>query len=106
MEILIYTECKSPRLQYVLNYIFRDCFGCDFSVTDQETIFSPCQGPKINYSGKYGLDGFRIPASGFLVEDCIRKMEPMPETSGEVPQLFADDKEADLPSDIFSAVFY
>jgi hypothetical protein len=106
VEILIYTECKSPRLQYVLNYIFRDCFGCDFSVTDQETIFSPYQGPKINYSGKYGLDGFRIPASGFLIEDCIRKMEPMPETSGEVPQLFADDKEADQPSDIFSAVFY
>ena len=106
MEILIYSECQSPRLQYVLNYIFRDCFGCDFSVTDQETIFSPYQGPKINYSGKYGLDGFRIPASGLLLENCIRKMEPMPETSGEVPQLFSDDKEADLPFDIFSAVFY
>lgn len=106
MEILIYTESKSPRLQFVLNYVFRDCFGCDFSVTDQERIFSPCLGPKINYSGKYGLDGFRIPASGLLVEDCIRKMEPMPETSGDVPQLFSDDKEADLPFDIFSAVFY
>ena len=106
MEILIYSECQSPRLQYVLNYIFRDCFGCDFSVTDQETIFSPYQGPKINYSGKYGLDGFRIPASGLLLENCIRKMEPMPETSGEVPQLFSNDKEADLPFDIFSAVFY
>ncbi len=106
MEILIYTECKSPRLQYVLNYILRDCFGCDFSVTDQETIFSPHQGPKINYSGKYGLDGFRIPASGLLAENCIRKMEPMPETSGDVPRLFPDDKETDLRFDIFSAVFY
>ena len=106
MEILIYSECKSPRLQYVLNYIFRDCLRCNFSVTDQETIFSPHQGPKINYSGKYGLDGFRIPASGFLLENIIRKMEPLPETSGEVPQLFSDDKETDLRYDIFSAVFY
>ncbi|KPL22097.1 MAG: hypothetical protein AMS23_08415, partial [Bacteroides sp. SM1_62] len=106
MEILVYTECKSPRLQFVLNYIFRDCFRCDFSVTDQEIMFSPYQGPKINYSGKYGLDGFRIPASGFLAEDCIRKMEPMPETSGEFIQLFPDNKEADLPFDIFSAVFF
>ena len=106
MEILIYTESTSPRLQYVLNYIFRDCFECEFSVTNLETKFSPHQGPKINYSGKYGLDGFCIPASGFLLENCIRKMEPMPETSGDVPQLFTDDKELDLCFDIFSAVFY
>lgn len=106
MDILIYTECKSPRLQYVLNYIFRDCFGCDFSVTDRETVFSPHQGPKINYSGKYGLDGFRIPVSGLLAENCIRKMEPMPETSQDVPHLFPDDKATDLPFDILSAVFY
>jgi hypothetical protein len=106
MEILIYTESQSPRLQYTLNYIFRDCFGVAYSVTDQERIFSPRKGPKINYSGKYGLDGFRIPASGLLIENCIRKMEPMPETSGEVPLLFTDDKETDLSFDIFSAVFY
>ena len=106
MEILIYTESTSPRLQYVLNYIFRDCFDCEFSVTNLETKFSSHLGPKINYSGKYGLDGFCIPASGFLLENCIRKMEPMPETSGDVPQLFTDDKELDLCFDIFSAVFY
>jgi len=106
MEVLIYTESQSPRLQYILNYIFRDCFGVAYSVTDQERIFSPRKGPKINYSGKYGLDGFRIPASGLLIENCIRKMEPMPETSGEVPLLFTDDKETDLYFDIFSAVFY
>jgi hypothetical protein len=106
MEVLIYTETQSPRLQYILNYIFRDCFGVAYSVTDQERIFSPRKGPKINYSGKYGLDGFRIPASGLLIENCIRKMEPMPETSGEVPLLFTDDKETDLSFDIFSAVFY
>lgn len=106
MELLVYTESNSPRLQYVLNFIFRDCLGCDFSVINQERIFSPHQGPKINYSGKYGLDGFRIPASGLLMEDCIRTMEPLPETSGDVPQLFSDDKGADLSFDIFSAVFF
>ena len=106
MELLVYTESNSPRLQYVLNFIIRDCLGCDYSVIDQERIFSPHQGPKINYSGKYGLDGFRIPASGLLVEDCIRKMEPLPDTSGDVPLLFSDDKGADLSFDIFSAVFY
>jgi hypothetical protein len=106
MEILVYTENNSPRLQYVLNFIFGDCLGCDFSVIDQERTFSPHQGPKINYSGKYGLDGFHIPASGLLMEDCIRKMEPLPETSGDVPLLFSDDKGADLSFDIFSAVFY
>lgn len=106
MEILIYTENISPRLRYVLNYIFRDCFRCEFSVTDQETLFSPYKGPKINYSGKYGLDGFRIPVSGFLAENCIRKMDPLPETSRKVIQLFPDHKKADLPFDVFSAVFY
>jgi hypothetical protein len=106
MELLIYAECLSPRLEYVLNYIFRDCYQCSFSVTDQETVFSPHVGPGINYSGKYGLDGFRIPVSGFLAEDCIRKMEPMPEVSGDVPRLFLDEKESDLSYDIFSAVFY
>ena len=106
MEILIYTDHKSPRLQYVLNYIFRECYNCDFSVTDQETVFSSHVGPKINYSGKYGLDGFRIPESGLLAENYIRKMELMPETSGEIIQLFPGKKKADLPFDIFSAVFY
>ena len=77
MELLIYAEYLSPRLEYVLNYIFRDCYGCPFSVTDQETVYSPHEGPGINYSGKYGLDGFRIPVSGFLAEDCIRKIRPL-----------------------------
>ncbi len=106
MDLLIYTEQPSPRLQYVLNFVFRDCFKCDFSVTDQEATFSTHKGAGINYSGKYGLGGFLIPKSGLLAEDCIRKLGLMPELSGEVPQLFSHDKEADLPFDIFSAVFY
>ena len=106
MELLIYAEYLSPRLEYVLNYIFRDCYGCPFSVTDQETVYSPHEGPVINYSGKYGLDGFRIPVSGFLAEDCIRKIRPLPELSGKVPRLFWNEKESDIPYDVFSAVFY
>ena len=106
MELLIYAERISPRLRYVLDFVFRDCLHCEFSVIDQETVFSPYTGPKINYSGKYGLDGFRIPVSGFLAEDCIRKMEPLPVEAEGVPLLFLDDKESDLPFDIFSAVFF
>jgi hypothetical protein len=106
MELLIYTEDKSPRLEFVLNFIFRDAFGCRFSITDQEFVYSPYVGPRINYSGKYGLDGFRIPVSGFLAEDCIRKFEPLPEISDNVPLLFWDERESDLSYDIFAAVFF
>jgi hypothetical protein len=112
MDILIYTDHPSPRLQYVLNYIFRDCFRQEFSVTDQESFYTAQEGVRINYSGKTGMGGFRIPVSGLLAEDSVRPQEVRPETSGDIPMLFVPGQEdrpdhgANLPFDVFAAVFY
>jgi hypothetical protein len=106
--MLIFTEHNTPRLRYVLDFIFREGFGMDFRITGDPEEFRAEEGPKISYSdlrsgdpgtgypgtgdpdsGDPGTgDALRIPASGLLAETGVSAMDPGLNKNGSVPVLF------------------
>lgn len=103
--MLIYTEYNTPRLQYVLNFIFRDVFSTDFRIVSDGREFRDYRGAKINYSTAEMGDSFHIPVSGLLSAEGIEDIDPRPVTSGSLPVLFPAAS-PDLGYDLFASVFY
>ncbi len=86
--MLIYARDNSPRLQYVLKFIFRDVLTLDFRVTGNDEEFRAHGGPKVNYSSLPFENAIRIPASGLLGQQGTGDVDPGLDKSGAVPVLF------------------
>ncbi|MBA7572735.1 hypothetical protein ES708_14521 [subsurface metagenome] len=107
--MLIYTEHTTPRLQFVLNFIFRDVFRAELTITENGEEFRAHGGPKINYSTPPIGEALNVPVSGFLSAGGIKEVDPGLDTTGSLPLLFRTDRFAgagDLNFDLFAAVFY
>ncbi len=119
--MLIFAEHITPRLRYVLNFIFRDTFAMDFRITGDPGTFRDDGGPKLNYSDLPFENAVRIPVSGFLSREGIDDADPGLDTSGSRPVLFhrrhlkgtaesgpptVDAARAYTEFDLFAAVFY
>jgi hypothetical protein len=106
-QILIYCEQITHRLQYVLEWIFREQLQLDFRVTYDRQQWKEYEGMKINYSEQ------RID-----IEDILVRPHRLIYETGEAVQqlsinrwkkstvLFYNQPGALIPFDIFSAVFY
>lgn len=108
-KFYVYALSSSQRLEFVCDFIFRQCLGAEVEIVTDRTSFENKQGNKINYSAE-GLTGvFRINPSGLLTEKGIAAHKPKPWF--ENGQLYFYKTELKnptpaLPFDIFSAVFY
>ncbi|MFC2115506.1 polysaccharide deacetylase family protein [Bacteroidota bacterium] len=89
--MLIFTENTTARLQYVLNFIFRDVFSIEFTICGNPDQFKAHEGPKINYSGLPLAGALNIPVSGLLSAVGIEKTDPAPDLLGSLPILFRTD---------------
>lgn len=89
--MLIYTEHTTPRLQFVLNFIFRDVFRAEFTITENGEEFRAHGGPKINYSTPPIGEALNVPVSGFLSAGGIKEVDPGLDTTGSLPLLFRTD---------------
>lgn len=103
--MLIYTENNTPRLQYVLKFIFRDVFSMDFRIVEDSREFGDHKGPKINYSSTESGDAIIIPVSGLLSEKGIKGIDPVPAKGEAFPVLFPGSS-PDIGYDLFASVFY
>ncbi|MFC2112036.1 polysaccharide deacetylase family protein [Bacteroidota bacterium] len=99
--MLIYTENITPRLRYVLSFIFSE----HFRITDNLEEFKAEKGGGINYSGNRIEGKFNIPCSGMLAETGIKDVNTGFHKNPSYPILFPGES-ADLDFDLFSAVFY
>ena len=86
--MLIYAETITPRLRYVLNFIFRDSFNADFIITDKLEEFKAEEGAKISYAQDKVIDSFHIPSCGLLAEETIREIDTGLHKGGSTPVLF------------------
>jgi hypothetical protein len=102
--ILVYSEKKSPRLSYILDYFFKHLAGVGYEHTTDVKMAGETTHPLINYS-THDLPGLQIVPSGFLYENEIRKFEPVfPGKEDDQPELrFAPGEEE---FDVFAACFY
>lgn len=102
--LLVFCELYSPRLQYVLNWIFSR-WGISFEVTHDIEKYTSFEGAKISYQRLTIDEGeLSIRSTGFLDQPDLKRIELNPGKTGEMPVLFRD--ESAFGFDIFSAVFF
>lgn len=104
VDIKVYTDFRSPRLEYIAGLILSDILGLSIAVIDDRRRIGST--PVISYSSEGITGSFRIAPSGFLSETGVRKFEPEGGEWQGVPVLFPHDGDSHLPFDIFSAAFY
>lgn len=105
--ILIYTNLQSPRLHYVLQWIFGEQSNIDHRITSDSTEWSNYEGLKINYSGhKIAEDDLLIIPHALLSENNIQPQQPAINRWKHSTILFYNQPGAPIPFDIFAAVFF
>ncbi|MBK8489974.1 MAG: polysaccharide deacetylase family protein [Saprospirales bacterium] len=108
-SILIYCPENSPRLQYVLEEIFRFRLSVDYQLCSDHSFFQSARGAKLHYSSTPCAAGeVWIPSSRFLFESGLTS--PLPETLwlGQTPALFPvhTAHPATWPFDLFAMAFF
>lgn len=104
--ILIYSQKTSPRLNYILKFIFNDIQGVEFKITQDKVEFNASKEVKINYSDEKIENSFQIVPCDLLFEnDIIQKKIEVTEWDN-LKIFFKTSEESDIPFDIFSASFY
>lgn len=104
--VLIYTENTSPRLQYILHFIFRDLMNIDYSITHGIEHCKNYAGIKINYSSEAIVGSFHIQNHTLLFEYGIIREQMIECFKIDNCKAFFKTEDADFPFDIFAASFY
>jgi hypothetical protein len=104
VDIKVYTNHHSPRLDFTLKVLLGDILGLNFEVvTDKRRIGNT---PVINYSPDAIADSFRIVPSGLLEGTSVEASAPDAVMWNDIPVLFANDGGGNLPFDIMAASFW
>ncbi|WP_162902963.1 polysaccharide deacetylase family protein [Taibaiella koreensis] len=106
-SLLIYSGFDSPRLQYVLQWIFEEQLGTAYRVTTSTEEWMAFEGPRINYS-KTPLvaDELQIVPHALLGESDIRTQSLAVQRWKHSTILFYNQPGAAIPFDLFAAAFY
>jgi len=105
--LLIYSEKSGPRLQYVLDFIFSDVSATAYEHTTDVEQYVNSKESKINYSGqRIDAKEFFISSSPFIYESSLTTNNIDVIDFEETKALFPVSLDADIPFDVFSAVFY
>jgi len=108
MKLLIYTPYITPRIQYIVNYLFVDYLQWECRLTESLRELHDFEGMKLAYSAT-PVDGVnRIWQHPLLLEQTVRKQSiVLFEWEEGLPAFFkTDDEGAYIPFDLFAASFY
>lgn len=104
--VLLYSEQKTTRLEYIVNHIFTRIFGLKTDICTDETTFEDYQGCKINYSNKNRENSLKIVPHSLLFEEKIQMQDIVFSMDEDLPICFQTKELSDFPFDIFAASFY
>jgi hypothetical protein len=101
-DLLIVTSFTSPRLEYVLDWIFREQLQVHYRTAEAGDGSVPTL-----FYGQQAAGALSIPDGGLLKETGIYPQQLAPGRYGSLPALFTAENESySLSFDLFSAVFY
>ncbi len=104
-RILIYSPELTPRLSYIVDFLFTQLLSTDYEFITNVTLFSNSPLPKINYSSaSIGEHEIHIPPVALLFEKGIRIQEINLLNKGNLTCFFENN--SFLGFDIFAASFY
>ena len=104
--LLIYTKELTPRLKYILEFIFEEILRTSFQVTSDEQVFQAGNQPKINYSDQFFENSFRIKPAGLLFEKEVVEQELYLPVWNNKRVMFLTDPKSEMPFDPFAASFF
>lgn len=104
--IIVFSDKKSPRLNYILSRIFNDILGVEalFTSSKEEFLASPL--PSVNYSAENLQKGLWIVPHSLLYSEGVTKQKTDPISQWNNMPVFFTQKQGDLPFDLFAASFY
>lgn len=103
-NVQIYSPQSSAALNYVLEFVFNEFYGCGFSlVSEVNAVWD--NKISINYSSEKIENALQILPSEYIFEKDLSRF-PKVEISrwGEIPVIFQSS--GDLPFDLFGAIFF
>ncbi len=104
--MLIFSKHITPRLKYVIHYIFEEFLGIQTVIISDKEFFIDADQPKLSYNPERFKDEFNISPSGLLFEKNIRDINPESGKWYDMTVIFPANNKSDLPFDLFSAVFF
>ena len=104
--ILIYSPHKSPRLEYILKFIFKRIHDVHFDIVNDTDEFKRSDLPKINYSTQPIENCIHIEPVDLLFESTILQKKIDVSEWNEQKIFFKTHSDADIPFDLFAASFY
>jgi len=105
-HLLIYTDFDSPRLRYVLNWIFGERLGLSFCLTGNRAEWEGYEGPKLCYAQARTEGALHIVPHTLLNETGVREIPVSINRWKHSTILFYNQPGAQIPFDLFAAVFY
>lgn len=103
--VLIYAHKQTPRLAYIVRFLFSSVLGVPVSITSDAEEFRNSKLPRINYSGE-ALNGIHIYPQGLLFEQGVKPIVPESFIYQGIPVLFPTQNSGALPFDPFAAAFF
>ncbi len=103
--VLVYSDNKTSRVDYVTGLIFRELLGVDVGVTTSASAYEEYQDEKVWYSAKPCPAGVHIVPCGLLLAKGIGDVDARALQYNDISCLFPVTGGA-LPYDPFSATFF
>src|ERR1044072_7087892 len=100
--ILIYSERTSPRLQYVLNWLFNEQLKTGYHLTHNEAEVTT---GAISY-GRIIHGALSVPDAGVLWQSVIEEQNITLANWDVLPVIFSNEQKFYLSFDIFSGIFF
>ncbi len=106
--ILLLSDTITPRLQYIADFVFKENFGVEYSITIDKKKFEESDAIKINYTEEqYPKGVINVSGSRLLFEKKIQKQNIEIFEINGLTAFFKNKREViSFPFDIFSAIFF
>ncbi|MHC1704050.1 MAG: polysaccharide deacetylase family protein [Tenuifilaceae bacterium] len=106
MEVLVYTQRLTSRVDYIIKFIFEDILKVGVRITSSYSEAKAYNGVLISYSKAKVKDSLHIVPHNLMIDDSlIRQQVDLFKWEGS-PAFFHTSDEADIPFDLFAASFY
>lgn len=106
MEVLVYTQRLTPRVDYIIKFIFEDILKVKVRITSSYSEAKAYNGVLVSYSKVKVKESLHIVPHYLMIDDSLMRQQiDLFKWEGQ-PAFFYTSDEADVPFDIFASSFY
>jgi len=106
VEVLVYTQRLTPRVDYAVRFVFEDILGVRVRITSSYSEAKVHSGVLISYCRLKVKEGVHIVPHNLMIEDSIVRQKIELFKWDDLTAFFKTSKEADVPFDLFATTFF